>query len=168
MRSRNLLHVGSALGIAALTLTASALAHPGIVGKMPIERVLVVSLSDEERAELERLLMDPPSIDLEIRFAADSANIEQDSLPALNSLGQALSSMKGSTFVIAGTTDAIDDSGKQSLAVLRAEAVKQYLVAKYEIDPADLVTTAVASKSGNTCCVRILNVSVKPIKDKSN
>ena len=49
--------------------------------------------------------------------------------------------MKGSTFVVAGHTDAVgSDPYNQDLSERRADSVKRYLVEKYGIPGADLVT----------------------------
>ena len=64
-------------------------------------------------------------------------------MPEVQELGKALSdaNLKGSTFVIAGHTDAIGtEAYNQGLSERRAETIKQYLTEKYGINGSDLVT----------------------------
>jgi outer membrane protein OmpA-like peptidoglycan-associated protein len=101
------------------------------------------SLSSTEREEIAAMATAKPNIDLEITFDYDSANISQKSLGSVQALGQALTSpdLKGSTFVVAGHTDAAGtDAYNQDLSDRRADAIKRYLVEKYRIASADLVT----------------------------
>jgi outer membrane protein OmpA-like peptidoglycan-associated protein len=101
------------------------------------------SLSAEEREEIATIVKDKPKIDLEINFDYNSANISSKSLPSVQALGRALSnpSLKGSTFVVAGHTDAAGgDSYNQDLSERRADSIKRYLVSKFGIAGADLVT----------------------------
>lgn len=61
----------------------------------------------------------------------------------MQALGQALSSpsLKGSTFVVAGHTDAIGgEAYNQELSERRADTIKRYLTDKYRIAGTDLVT----------------------------
>jgi outer membrane protein OmpA-like peptidoglycan-associated protein len=101
------------------------------------------SLSSTEREEIAAMATAKPNIDLEITFDYDSANISQKSLSSVQALGQALTSpdLKGSTFVVAGHTDAAGtDAYNQDLSDRRADAIKRYLIEKYHIASADLVT----------------------------
>src|SRR6185295_14461627 len=67
------------------------------------------SLTLGERQEIAELAATKPKIDLEIRFDYNSADISKSSMPAVQELGKALSDagLKGSTFVVAGHTDAV-------------------------------------------------------------
>ena len=61
----------------------------------------------------------------------------------MQALGKALTSadLKGSTFVVAGHTDAAGSEGyNQDLSERRADSIKRYLTDKYGIAGADLVT----------------------------
>jgi outer membrane protein OmpA-like peptidoglycan-associated protein len=61
----------------------------------------------------------------------------------VQSLGKALSNanLRGSTFVVAGHTDAIGgEAYNQDLSERRADAIKRYLTEKYGIAGTDLVT----------------------------
>jgi outer membrane protein OmpA-like peptidoglycan-associated protein len=101
------------------------------------------SLSSTEREEIASVAKDKPNIDLEITFEYNSANISNKSLPSVEALGRALSrpDLKGSTFVVAGHTDAAGgETYNQDLSERRADAIKRYLVEKYSIPAADLVT----------------------------
>jgi outer membrane protein OmpA-like peptidoglycan-associated protein len=101
------------------------------------------SLSSSEREEIASIVKDKPKIDLEINFGYNSANISTKSLAAVQALGRALtnSDLKGSTFVVAGHTDAAGgETYNQDLSERRADAIKRYLVDKYGIASADLVT----------------------------
>ena len=101
------------------------------------------SLSNNEREQIASIVQDKPKIDLEINFDYNSADISSKSLPSVQALGEALSNpdLKGSTFVVAGHTDAAGgDSYNQDLSERRADAIKRYLADKYGIAGADLVT----------------------------
>ena len=101
------------------------------------------SLSIGERQEIAELAATKPKIDLEIRFDYNSAEISKSSEPAVNELGKALSdpSLKGSTFVVAGHTDAVGgESYNQDLSERRADTIKKYLTEKYGLNGSDLVT----------------------------
>ncbi|HEY3680688.1 MAG TPA: OmpA family protein [Bradyrhizobium sp.] len=100
------------------------------------------SLSMGEREELADISTAKPNIDLEIRFDYNSADISAASMPSAQALGEALSdpSIKGSTFVVAGHTDAIGgEAYNQGLSERRADTIKRYLVEKFGIAGSDLV-----------------------------
>lgn len=101
------------------------------------------SLSVTEREEIATLAKDKPNIDLEITFDYNSAEISAKSLPSVQALGKALTSsdLKGSTFVVAGHTDAAGgEAYNQDLSERRADSIKRYLTDKFGIAGADLVT----------------------------
>jgi outer membrane protein OmpA-like peptidoglycan-associated protein len=101
------------------------------------------SLSASEREEIATIVKDKPKIDLEINFDYNSADISSKSMPAVQALGRALTNpdLKGSTFVVAGHTDAAGGEGyNQDLSERRADSIKRYLVDKYGIKGSDLVT----------------------------
>ncbi|MFZ2157693.1 MAG: OmpA family protein [Bradyrhizobium sp.] len=101
------------------------------------------SLSVNEREEIATLAKDKPNIDLEITFDYNSADISAKSLPSVQALGKALSNpdLKGSTFVVAGHTDAAGgEAYNQDLSERRADSIKRYLTDKFGIAGADLVT----------------------------
>jgi outer membrane protein OmpA-like peptidoglycan-associated protein len=101
------------------------------------------SLSLGEREEIAEIAASKPKIDLDIQFDYNSADISRTSLPAVQELGKALSdaSLKGSTFVVAGHTDAIGgEDYNQNLSERRADTIKRYLTDKYGLNGTDLVT----------------------------
>ena len=101
------------------------------------------SLSLGEREEIAEIASGKPKIDLEIHFDYNSADISKSSTQAVQELGKALSnaSLKGSTFVVAGHTDAIGgEAYNMDLSERRADTIKKFLVEKYGIVGADLVT----------------------------
>ena len=101
------------------------------------------SLSMNEREEIAEIASTKPNIDLDIQFDYNSADISKSSLPAAQELGKALSNpeLKGSTFMVAGHTDAIGgEEYNQGLSERRAETIKRYLTEKYGIAGTDLVT----------------------------
>src|ERR1700710_1774451 len=101
------------------------------------------SLSVSEREEIATMVKDKPKIDLEINFDYNSADISAKSMPSVQALGRALTNpdLKGSTFVVAGHTDAAGgEAYNQDLSERRADSIKRYLVDKYGITGTDLVT----------------------------
>src|SRR3984885_11320058 len=101
------------------------------------------SLSIGEREEIPTIAKTKPNIDLEINFDYNSADISAKSMPSVQALGKALTNpdLKGSTFVGAGYTDAAGgESYNQDLSERRADAIKKYLVDRYNIAASDLVT----------------------------
>jgi outer membrane protein OmpA-like peptidoglycan-associated protein len=101
------------------------------------------SLSLGEREQIAEIAATKPKIDLGIQFDYNSAEISKASMPAVQELGKALSdpSLKGSTFIIAGHTDAVgSETFNQDLSERRADTIKAYLIAKYGLVGGDLVT----------------------------
>ena len=101
------------------------------------------SLSTGEREEIAEIASTKPKIDLDIQFDYNSADISTSSMPSVQALGKALSNanLRGSTFVVAGHTDAIGgEAYNQDLSERRADSIKRYLVEKYGIAGTDLVT----------------------------
>ena len=101
------------------------------------------SLSAGEREEIATIAKDKPNIDLEINFDYNSADISAKSLPSVQALARALTNpdLKGSTFLVAGYTDAAGgEAYNQDLSERRANSIKHYLVDKFGIAGTDLVT----------------------------
>ncbi|MBN8978959.1 MAG: OmpA family protein [Rhizobiales bacterium] len=101
------------------------------------------SLSTGERQQIATIADQRPSIDLEINFDYNSTTIGARAKSAVEALGRALTNpdLKGSTFLLAGYTDAAGpDAYNQTLSERRADAVKHYLVEKFGIAGTDLVT----------------------------
>ncbi len=101
------------------------------------------SLSVAEREEIATIAKDKPNIDLEITFDYNSADISAKSLPSVQALGKALTNpdLKGSTFIVAGHTDAAGgEAYNQDLSERRADSIKRFLTDKFGIAGTDLVT----------------------------
>jgi outer membrane protein OmpA-like peptidoglycan-associated protein len=101
------------------------------------------SLSLGEREQIATIAKDKPNIDLDITFDYNSAEISPKAVPQVTALGKALSNpaLKGSTFVVAGYTDAVGgEAYNQELSERRADSIKRYLIDKYGVTGADLVT----------------------------
>jgi len=101
------------------------------------------SLSSSEREEIAEAASSKPKIDLEIQFDYNSAEISAASMPSVQALGRALSNpnLRGSTFVVAGHTDAVGgEAYNQDLSERRADTIKRTLTEKYGISGTDLVT----------------------------
>ena len=101
------------------------------------------SLSPDDRQHLTALADGRPNIDISVNFDFDSDRIGAAAVPATDEIGKALISQKlaGGTFLVAGHTDGKGtDDYNQRLSERRAEAVKAYLVAHYQIPAANLIT----------------------------
>jgi outer membrane protein OmpA-like peptidoglycan-associated protein len=101
------------------------------------------SLSLDERDKIATIAKARPNIDLEIDFEFNSADISAKSLPTAQALGRALTNpdLKGSTFIVAGYTDAVGgEAYNQDLSERRADAIKRYLTDTFSIPGPDLVT----------------------------
>ena len=101
------------------------------------------SLSTGEREQIAELAATKPKIDLEIQFDYNSADIAKSSMGSVQALGKALSdpALKGSTFVVAGHTDATGgEEYNQGLSERRADTIKKYLMQNYGLNGTDLVT----------------------------
>lgn len=130
------------------SLSAGAQANPAASAKETsfldtVRNRQTRSLSSGERQEIAEIAADKAKINLQIHFDYNSAEIAKDSVQAVQELGKALSdtSMTGSTFVLAGHTDAIgSDAYNQDLSERRADTIKKYLVEQYGLNGAHLVT----------------------------
>jgi outer membrane protein OmpA-like peptidoglycan-associated protein len=101
------------------------------------------SLSGDERNELAAVAQERPSIDLEIYFDYNSAEIASRAVPDLVNLGRALTNaeLKGGVYLISGHTDAKGgEEYNQRLSERRAKSVKDYLIRKFRIADDTLVT----------------------------
>src|SRR5713101_8841394 len=101
------------------------------------------SLSLGEREEILAIASDKPKIDLDIQFDYNSDKITTTSMPSVQALGKALSdaNLKGSTFVVAGHTDAIgSEPYNQDLSERRFFFINPSPTEKYGISGSDLVT----------------------------
>jgi outer membrane protein OmpA-like peptidoglycan-associated protein len=96
-----------------------------------------------DRTRLAKATQDLAQIDLVVYFAFDSSEIQKESEPVLDMLGQALAhdEYKGRSFVLAGHTDAKGTADyNQRLSERRAEAVKRYIVSRFKLSSDDLLT----------------------------
>ena len=83
------------------------------------------------------------SVNIHVEFDTDKAVIRPEYYPYLDELGRALTGpdLSGKTIGLAGHTDSsAEPAYNQTLSEKRAEAVKAYLVRKFGIDPARIVT----------------------------
>ncbi len=100
------------------------------------------SLTASEREQIAAAAAAKPSIDIEINFGYRSAKINRSAIPAVNTLGRALSNadLKGATFILAGHTDGKGSPPyNQELSEKRVDTVKRYLVDHFKLSPANLV-----------------------------
>jgi outer membrane protein OmpA-like peptidoglycan-associated protein len=109
-----------------------------------LQNVKTRQITVEERQEIVDVVKDNdlPAIDLEVFFDYDSAAITPTALPILQKLGEALSSdkLKGSVFMVAGHTDAHGAADYNlGLSNARAKSVRDFLIAKFHIEPEQLV-----------------------------
>jgi outer membrane protein OmpA-like peptidoglycan-associated protein len=84
------------------------------------------------------------TIDLEIYFDFNSAEITSKAEPQLDELGAALADpkLKGSTISINGHTDGVGgDAFNKKLSERRAATIKEYLVDNFQLSPSNLRTT---------------------------
>ncbi len=138
---RRLLACLLAAGLALLGGTATAqqpVEPPSVAGRESIVKGLqpVTGESDQPGQRHNQR-----SIDLDIRFALDSAALAPEARQQLDELGYAITSESLSRlrFRIAGHTDA-SGSAQHNLALsaARAASVRDYLIAKFRVDPARL------------------------------
>jgi outer membrane protein OmpA-like peptidoglycan-associated protein len=88
------------------------------------------------------------SIDLQVQFAFDSADLLPAGRRQLDELGTALSdrTLQDETFEIAGHTDSVGDRAYNiRLSLERAVAVKHYLVTQYGVSPVRLKAVGLGS-----------------------
>jgi outer membrane protein OmpA-like peptidoglycan-associated protein len=105
------------------------------------------SLTTYEREKITAIAKTRSSIDIPaINFKFNSATIDTSdakTMSQVDELGKALadSQFKGATFLLAGHTDAKgSDTYNQGLSERRADAVRQFLSAKYNVEPGKLLT----------------------------
>lgn len=142
--------IGTALQ-ARKPLTRSATPDPKAEAeKQVVDRLRTRSISVEpaqpptadERAQIAYIARDKPAIDLEILFEYNSADISPKAVPALDSLGHALSrqDLKGTVFFIDGHTDAAGSADyNQMLSQRRANSVRRVLIEQYRLAPDTLI-----------------------------
>ena len=90
-----------------------------------------------------------PSVDIEVFFEFDSADITPPAVETLTPLGRALTDgrLAGGTFLIAGHTDGKGPAPYNlRLSQQRAEAVRQLLIDRFGIEPARLIARGYGSE----------------------
>ena len=136
--------------VKALTGKATRGVVAGDATKAAEEKALIESLlgrdtraiTVEERAKVAEIAKSKPSVDLEITFAFNSAEIGPRAEPALLALGKALADpgLAGATFLVAGHTDGKGSAAYNlALSEKRAAAVKRYLIAEFRLSEARLL-----------------------------
>ncbi|MEK7480100.1 MAG: OmpA family protein [Patescibacteria group bacterium] len=98
--------------------------------------------SAEDRREISDIIKGRPKADVEVNFALDSAAIDDKAKIGLSQIGNVLSreEFKDRTILINGYTDAFGGPDYNlKLSQRRAEAIKQYLVAEFNLDPDRLI-----------------------------
>jgi outer membrane protein OmpA-like peptidoglycan-associated protein len=98
----------------------------------------------EERKQLAELAKQPgyKSVDIEVYFDFDSAEITSRAARVLVTIGKALSDarLKGQTFLIAGHTDAKGgDDYNQRLSERRALKIREFLTSAFALDGTKLI-----------------------------
>ncbi|MEQ1669660.1 MAG: OmpA family protein [Hyphomicrobium sp.] len=95
-----------------------------------------IAISPEERGKLADAVKDLPVQDMEILFELNSAEISPKARPNIDALGRALQNaqLKGSSFLLAGHTDASGSSKlNQTLSERRAQTVRQLLIDEFKL-----------------------------------
>jgi outer membrane protein OmpA-like peptidoglycan-associated protein len=138
----------------------AAPAQPGRVETPPVPRVATPSTPAPpaapapapmapEEAIKKAETKEAPSVDFEVYFAYDSADITPQAVPILTTLGRALrdAALADDSFLIAGHTDTKGGwDYNLALSQRRAESVRRYLVDNFGIDPKKLVAEGFAYK----------------------
>ncbi len=109
-----------------------------------VRKTRSLTLSADEREKVAAIAKERPSIDLEIYFNYNSADISSKAVPDLMKLGRVLTNpdLKGSVFLVGGYTDAKGGTEyNQRLSERRAAAVKRFLIEKFDI-PYDTLVAA--------------------------
>jgi outer membrane protein OmpA-like peptidoglycan-associated protein len=102
------------------------------------------SLTLDERTEVAAIAKERPSIDLEIYFDYNSAEIANKAVPDLMNLGRALTNaaLQGGVFLLSGHTDAKGGQDyNQGLSERRAQSVQTFLMQNFRIAGENLVAT---------------------------
>ena len=136
------------------TIAIGLVAAGPMLAQEPTTEDVVKALTPTKKLRGPRGLMvqgedKPPSIDLYIPFEYNSNKLTTEAMLTLKRLGAALKDTRLSAyrFKIAGHTDAKGSAEyNQKLSERRAEAVRNYIVFQYDIEP-DRIETAGFGKS---------------------
>lgn len=109
-----------------------------------IRKIKTRGLTANEREKVAEIARNKPAIDLEVYFDYDSSTITSQAEPELMKLGRAMTNrdLQGGVFLVAGHTDAkggVDYN--QRLSDRRAQAVKQFLIDKFNLPDDSVVAT---------------------------
>lgn len=129
-------------------------------------------VDDEQNVIIDysKLITEQPNTKALVLFDFDSAAIKPDSFPLLREYGNALQgALSTAVLVIAGHTDSAGSTEYNlGLSYRRAEAVRQFLVAMYNIDPQRLIITGYGESkptaSNDTIAGQALNRRVEFIR----
>ena len=144
MKSLVTILLGVALALYILPLSASDVSQEDIVCKLDpkcAKKPLTRSLSRGISSSGGTAEQGPPSVDLYVNFAYDSADLTSDARITLDRLGGALRDprLADFAFMIEGHTDAKGSAEyNQKLSERRAAAVRRYLIAQFGLTPARL------------------------------
>jgi len=104
----------------------------------------------DKTQELVAEVMEPKStaVGLPVEFAFNSAEILPENEPQLDAVAQGIKMTNGLSVVVEGHTDAYgSEPYNEQLSLLRADAVKRYLVQRHGISPARLVVQGVGESA---------------------
>lgn len=133
---------GATLDQAART-DASTLRRRQLIATLKGKMKRGLSIDEEERVELAEIVITQPSIDMDIPFEFNSAEISSLAMPSLTELGKALASddLKRMTFVVAGHTDHKGAKDyNQSLSEKRALAIRDFLAQHHGVELEQMIT----------------------------
>ncbi len=130
---------------AAPSSTATSIPAPASV---PAPRSTATAAAAQPRPAPAPVPANAPSVNIEVQFATDSAELTPAARASLDQLGRALTSsdLAGYRFRIEGHTDTVGSPDhNRSLSARRADAVVDYLASTYKVDRARLQPVGLGS-----------------------